>query len=259
MRLFLAIPLSREYVQRLTEYQERVDLQDSGRFVPPRNLHVTVFFLGEVDNQKVSELSAELEKIAKTLPGFDLPFEKVELRPPKMIWALLQFTPAWRKFWQAIAVVARKFAEASFDRKKQLPHITLARLKSADRAIQVPNLRLAPLSVDRIEIWQSELSPRGAIYTSLVSFPLQQSFTERVREVVRQIPKGEVRTYAEVAELASSPGASRAVGNILKQNFDPAIPCHRVVRSDGSAGEYNRGAEKKVRLLREEGAKISRD
>lgn len=258
MRLFLAIPLPRKYVQKLTAYQGRVDLKDSGRFVPSRNLHVTVFFLGEVDKHRIPELSTELEKIAKTLPGFDLSFAKVELRPPKMIWACFQFTSGWRKFWQAIAKVARSFAEKSFDRKKQLPHITLARLKSAFR-LEVPDLELAPLSVDRIEIWQSELSPQGALYTSLAGFPLQQSFAEKVYEIVRQIPKGEVRSYAEVAELAGSPRAVRAVGNILKQNFDPKIPCHRVIRSDGETGEYNRGAGKKVRLLRKEGAIIPRD
>lgn len=80
------------------------------------------------------------------------------------------------------------------------------------------------------------------------------SFTEKVLAVVRKIPKGKVMTYKEVAKRAGSAGASRAVGSILKQNFDPAIPCHRVIRSDGIAGEYNRGRSQKLELLRAEGA-----
>ncbi|MDP3957836.1 MAG: MGMT family protein, partial [bacterium] len=48
--------------------------------------------------------------------------------------------------------------------------------------------------------------------------------------------------------------AYRAVGSILKKNFDPAIPCHRVIKSDGSLGEYNRGVSEKARKLRVEGA-----
>ena len=82
------------------------------------------------------------------------------------------------------------------------------------------------------------------------------SFTERVRAVVRAIPRGETLTYGEVAAAAGSPGASRVVGTIMKGNLDPAVPCHRVVRSDGSVGEYNRpgGSETKEALLREEGA-----
>ena len=78
------------------------------------------------------------------------------------------------------------------------------------------------------------------------------SFSDRVRGVVAQIPRGETRTYREVANLAGSPRAFRAVGNILSKNYNPDIPCHRVVRSDGTLGGYNRGAGKKKELLREE-------
>ncbi|MEI8223756.1 MAG: MGMT family protein [bacterium] len=79
-------------------------------------------------------------------------------------------------------------------------------------------------------------------------------FTLKVLSIVRKIPKGSVLTYQQVATQAGSPGASRAVGSILKKNYVPAIPCHRVIRSDGIAGEYNRGREEKVRKLRAEGA-----
>lgn len=78
------------------------------------------------------------------------------------------------------------------------------------------------------------------------------SFSQRVLRAVRAIPRGRTRTYAEVSRMAGSPRAYRAVGNILKRNFDPAIPCHRVIRSDGRLGGYNRGAEKKAALLASE-------
>ncbi len=78
-------------------------------------------------------------------------------------------------------------------------------------------------------------------------------FTQKVFAVVRKIPKGKTFTYKEVARRAGRPNAYRAVGNIMKTNFDPALPCHRVVRSDGSAGGYNRGRERKVELLKDEG------
>ena len=81
-----------------------------------------------------------------------------------------------------------------------------------------------------------------------------RSFAEKVLVVVKKIPKGKTMTYASVAKCAGSPRAFRAVGSILKKNFDPAIPCHRVIKSDGSLGEYNRGASEKERKLRREGA-----
>lgn len=79
-----------------------------------------------------------------------------------------------------------------------------------------------------------------------------KDFRERIFDIVRKIPRGKTMTYKEVAEKAGRPRAYRAVGNILHANYDPAIPCHRVVRSDGQTGGWNRGAEEKMELLRRE-------
>ncbi len=79
-------------------------------------------------------------------------------------------------------------------------------------------------------------------------------FKKKVLKVVSKIPKGGVMTYKEVAEKAGKPKAYRAVGNILKKNYNSLIPCHRVIRSDGKLGGYNRGIENKIYLLKIEGA-----
>lgn len=86
----------------------------------------------------------------------------------------------------------------------------------------------------------------------------QGSFSQKVWEVVCAIPKGQVLTYAEVAKRAGFLGAARAVGTLMKKNFDATRPCHRVIRSDGALGQYNRGAAKKERILRAEGVMIHR-
>lgn len=83
------------------------------------------------------------------------------------------------------------------------------------------------------------------------------TFTQKVHNIVRAIPQGSVMTYKTVAEKAGNPNASRAVANIMAKNFDPEIPCHRVIRSDGGLGGYNRGGTAKKRaILRTEGANI---
>ena len=83
---------------------------------------------------------------------------------------------------------------------------------------------------------------------------MKKGFSQKVYTVVAQIKKGKTLTYKEVARRAGSPKAYRAVGNILAKNYDPKIPCHRVVRSDGDAGGYNRGRKKKRALLKKEGS-----
>ena len=80
------------------------------------------------------------------------------------------------------------------------------------------------------------------------------TFKEKVLNIVKEIPKGKTLTYKQVAKKAGSKNASRAVGSILKQNYNPQIPCHRVICSDGIVGEYNRGRKRKLELLKQEGA-----
>lgn len=81
-----------------------------------------------------------------------------------------------------------------------------------------------------------------------------KTLKEKVYDLVRKIPEGKTLTYKQVSEKVGAPKAYRAIGNILNKNYDPEIPCHRVVRSDGKTGGYNRGAEQKVKRLKAEGA-----
>jgi methylated-DNA-[protein]-cysteine S-methyltransferase len=79
-------------------------------------------------------------------------------------------------------------------------------------------------------------------------------FKTKVLKVVQAIPKGKTMTYKMVASRAGSPMAYRAVGSILAKNFNQKIPCHRVIKSDGTFGNYNRGGiNTKIKILRKEG------
>jgi O-6-methylguanine DNA methyltransferase len=81
------------------------------------------------------------------------------------------------------------------------------------------------------------------------------SFGARVYAVVAKIPRGKNMTYKQVAAAAGSPRAYRGVGHWMSKNYNPKIPCHRVIRSDGKVGNYNRGGpKKKLALLKKEGA-----
>jgi len=85
---------------------------------------------------------------------------------------------------------------------------------------------------------------------------MSKTFSEKVKDIVRSIPKGKTMTYKEVAAKAGNPRAARAVGAIMRQNYDEAIPCHRVIASDGSMRGYNRGGiERKLEILHAEGVR----
>lgn len=81
------------------------------------------------------------------------------------------------------------------------------------------------------------------------------TFFSKVYEIVSRIPKGKVSTYKDIATLAGSPNASRAVGMAMKNNANPhTIPCNRVVSSDGSMRGYSMGGVNvKMQMLQKEG------
>lgn len=82
----------------------------------------------------------------------------------------------------------------------------------------------------------------------------QTKFQADVYQVVRAIPRGSVLTYRDVAVAIGKPQSARAVAQALSKNYDQMIPCHRVIRSDGTLGGYNRGGEvEKRQILTREG------
>ena len=84
-------------------------------------------------------------------------------------------------------------------------------------------------------------------------------FQLKVWNYLKKIPKGEVRTYLEVAKSIGKPKAFRAVANAIGKNpYPPKIPCHRVIRTDGSLGGYSGkgGVKTKRFLLQKEGIKL---
>ncbi|MDQ4132259.1 MAG: MGMT family protein, partial [Actinomycetota bacterium] len=99
-----------------------------------------------------------------------------------------------------------------------------------------PALRATPVPVD----WR-DVSP----------------FDRAVLAVTQRIPHGQTRTYREVAERIGRPKAMRAVGSALARNRVPLlVPCHRVVRSDGTIGDFAFGAPAKRALLESEGVAL---
>ena len=83
-----------------------------------------------------------------------------------------------------------------------------------------------------------------------------KDFRARVLAAVRRIPPGRVATYGDVAALAGSPRAWRAVGNIMRNCADPGIPCHRVIGAGGALGGYGGNLQLKRQLLRAEGLEV---
>jgi len=79
------------------------------------------------------------------------------------------------------------------------------------------------------------------------------NFNERCYSILQKVPKGSVTTYKEIARALRSK-AYRAVGNAMNKNpYAPEVPCHRVINSNGFIGQFAKGTEAKIRMLKSEG------
>ncbi|HYL59975.1 MAG TPA: methylated-DNA--[protein]-cysteine S-methyltransferase [Candidatus Acidoferrales bacterium] len=89
---------------------------------------------------------------------------------------------------------------------------------------------------------------------------VESEFQVRALTTLRSVPSGAVITYQALAAAVGNPDSQRAIGNTMASNPVPiVVPCHRVIRSDGTIGNYGGGVENKLKLLRLEGFKVGSD
>ncbi|MBC7221646.1 RNA 2',3'-cyclic phosphodiesterase [Candidatus Bipolaricaulota bacterium] len=178
MRLFFCIELAEDVQEALAQVAKRfrVSLGD-GSWVPPENYHLTVRFLGEVPEEKLSQLLEVGKKVAQEAKPFVLALEVLggfpQPKAARVFWAGSRAESAeFRKLCQQVeeAVQALGFPP---EKKEPLPHVTLARFKTPkDLRPILPKESLAvpEILVERLTLMRSELRPEGAKYTPVASW-----------------------------------------------------------------------------------------
>lgn len=85
---------------------------------------------------------------------------------------------------------------------------------------------------------------------------MDKTFNEKCYQILKNIPRGKVTTYKEIANALNS-RAYRRVGNAMKKNHNKKIKCYKVINSNGCIGGFNRGVKEKIGLLEKEGIEIN--
>jgi len=120
----------------------------------------------------------------------------------------------------------------------------------ARRAKGLAIVAVDPLSLAEGRLLAAYLAGRGKDLKTRLDLSGLPDFTARVLRVVAAIPYGQTKSYGEVARLAGSPRAARAVGQVMHNNPLPLfVPCHRVVGSDGSLVGFGSGLANKSAIL----------
>ena len=175
IRTFLALELPQTVRNKLSAYVELISgnhkLQQI-RWLPKENYHLTLAFLGNVEYVLISSLQQKLEQNLSYNKA--VPFRFSEITPfpfsgtPKIAAAMLEYSDDLMQLQYNLAKCLRSFG-VSLERRRFTPHVTLGRLKTRSRKsmeFQPQQIFLEGVS-EKVVIFQSELAPKGAVYTSL--------------------------------------------------------------------------------------------
>ncbi len=182
-RIFIAINLSEKIKKRLKEYREQHDGLPV-RWTKAPSLHLTLVFIGYVDNEQMLEVCKIARKTAEEMEPFFINFKRIVLGPPgrepRMIWLEGQASEelAQLRSWLEKTLLAGNIGFHKPETRVFSPHITLARIKMNEwREAQINPAEIkmdfpAPVEVNSIEVMESDLKFDGAEYATLESCPL---------------------------------------------------------------------------------------
>ncbi len=192
IRAFIAIELPEELRQHLGDIEKQIQAgageaaRKAVRWVPASNLHLTLKFLGEVSTANVQALSRMLQTEAGKHQRFDMTIAELgafpNLRRPRVIWVGSQAPEALTVLQKAIEAETRRLGYPAEERPFS-PHLTLGRISQNARPDEVSQVaralgemkigEIGRVHIDRMHLFQSDLRPSGAVYTSLYQFELR--------------------------------------------------------------------------------------
>ena len=180
IRSFISLDLPLSLRHELSGHAKLIAGQDKRqkiRWLPPENYHLTLVFLGEVESTILSGLQFELEQKLEAAESVLLTISAITPFPfsrPRIAAALVVHTAALLRLQSDVANCVRKYG-ITLERRRFVPHVTLGRLKPrAGKTVdfKVRNILLSGIA-DYVTLFQSELTPDGAIHTALAEIPLR--------------------------------------------------------------------------------------
>ena len=175
IRIFIALELPKIVRDKLSAHTELVSGYDKLkriRWTPKENYHLTLAFLGNIEYFLISNLQQNLEQRLNSTKAVLFRFSEITPFPfsstPKVVAAMLEHSQELMHLQQNITKSART-SGISFERRRFTPHVTLGRLKPRSRkslSFQPQQIILEGVS-DKVVIINSELTPKGAVYTSI--------------------------------------------------------------------------------------------
>ena len=185
LRLFIALPLPAEVERELDRLLDQLrPKSDNVKWVPAKNIHLTVKFLGDTDEKIVAKITSAIDEVAAQYQPFESTLDRIgafpNLRRPRVIWIGGSEPIADPSGGNADAArlardIDHRMRKLRFEKEKRSfkPHLTLGRVRQGRRVdeladyLQTFELKTIPLTLDRVVLFKSTLTPQGAIYDRL--------------------------------------------------------------------------------------------
>ncbi len=175
IRLFIGIELSKDFLSELLNLKERYSALDNIRWVPKENLHITICFIGDTENNLLPNVIETIEEITKSHKSFTLEHNSICYAPKGkkayMIWEKLSSNNLFEEIAHShFRKLVKKNSKVKFT-----PHITLARFNKKFIKEDVDtniNINTKSISVEKLVLWKSELKATGSVYTKIKEFYL---------------------------------------------------------------------------------------
>lgn len=186
MRLFAAIDIEPEVMQRIEQIQKRIQRQlnlarRDVKWVRPDQIHLTLKFLGEVRDDAVTQVCDIITRAAAETEGFELQVQGVGVfgRPVRIVWAGIEPCPALMKLQ---AKLENEYEAIGWKKESRAftGHLTICRVKNASAGRKIAGIieayqdeAFGPVSVDKLVLYESHLSPAGPEYSAVCTAPLK--------------------------------------------------------------------------------------
>lgn len=186
IRTFVCIEIDDELRRKMSQVSARLSVAGADvKWVAERNIHLTLKFLGGVEETAIPEVCAAVGKVAGEYEGFDVKIAGLGTFPPggnpRVIWCGLEEpSGALEKIYYALDEALAPYAEKE-EHRKFSPHITLGRVGTPRRREEMQRLidenralEIGAQPVERVTVMMSELTPKGPFYTPLGVAPLKE-------------------------------------------------------------------------------------
>ena len=178
IRIFVTFPISNPLSESLIEISKSNSHLEKTRWTPKENLHITLFFIGEVRESTLEMILSNLQKVFSNQNTFSLEFDSIIFKGrkhPSMLWAMFKKNNLFSELSQRIYESVKEFMTITPSHADPIPHCTLARLKpgseisSFDNSI---NLSQSKIIINTAELWQTIQTKEGVRYKSLRIFSM---------------------------------------------------------------------------------------